>query len=116
MKNIREDLAIWIQLVLSLIIWFTLQVIFVHELTINVETLKLLPEVVTLYAAIYLLFVKWLWRLPFLRGWLVPLPDLQGTWEGTLHTEEISDPIPAILVIKQTFDTISCVMYMFLLT
>ena len=56
--------------------------------------------------------------MPFFQGWLVPFPNLQGTWQGNLKTTwqnpetgEIPAPIPVILVIKQSFDTISCVMY-----
>src|SRR6266516_3330076 len=86
MKNIREDIAIWIQLLTSVIIWIALQLVFVRELAINWETIKLLPEVVTIYAGLHLTFTRWLWRLPIFRGWLVPLPDIQGTWEGTLQT------------------------------
>ncbi|MGZ5200050.1 MAG: Cap15 family cyclic dinucleotide receptor domain-containing protein [Telluria sp.] len=62
------------------------------------------------------IFAKFGWRLRVFRGWLVPFPDLNGTWEGTLQTTwrdpetgNIPGPIPAILTVQQTFTRISCV-------
>lgn len=87
-------------------------------LSISWETIKLLPEVVTVYTVLYLIFVKWAWRFPVFQGWLVPYPDLQGTWQGLLQTTWqhpetgiTPPPIPMVLVIKQSFETISCVLY-----
>lgn len=119
MKNIKEEAAIWIQILVAVVIWILLQLAFLSKLSIDAESLKLLPEVVTIYTVLHLLFTKGNgWRLPFLQGWLVPFPDLQGTWQGTIkttwkNTETGDTPpaIPVILVIKQSFDAISCVMY-----
>ena len=62
-------------------------------------------------------FVNWAWRWRIFRGWLVPFPDLNGTWQGTIQTTwknpetgEVPGPIPVILTIKQSFVRISCVM------
>ena len=62
-------------------------------------------------------FVVYAWRWKVFRGWLVPFPDLNGTWQGTIQTTwknpetgEIPSPIPVILTIKQSFIRISCVM------
>ena len=62
-------------------------------------------------------FVGYAWRWRIFRGWLVPFPDLNGTWQGTIQTtwknpetDEIPGPIPVILTIKQSFIRISCVM------
>ena len=63
-------------------------------------------------------FSKWLWRLRIFRGWLVPFPDVQGTWEGELkstwknpQTGQAVPAIPAILVIRQTFSSVSCTLF-----
>ena len=108
----------WIQVITFAIIWVLLILISTHGLSINLEALKVLPEVVTIYTVLYLLFVKWGWRWTFLQSWLVPFPNLQGTWQGTLQstwvhpdTGRTPPPIPFILVIKQTFSSISCVLY-----
>jgi hypothetical protein len=63
------------------------------------------------------LFVGYGWRLRIFRSWLVPFPDLNGTWEGTIKTTwknpdtgETPGPIPVVLTVKQSFAHISCVM------
>lgn len=33
---------------------------------------------------LYFIFSKWLWRMSIFQGWLVPLPDLSGTWKADL--------------------------------
>lgn len=118
MKNIKDEAIIWGQLLSFIAIWSAVLLITNTPLTINVEALKKLPDVVMIYAVLLFVFTKWIWRMRFLQGWLVPFPDLEGTWEGTLQTTWIDPktkkspaPIPLILVIRQSFDLISCVMY-----
>lgn len=63
------------------------------------------------------LFIKYAWKWPLFSDWLVPFPDLNGTWQGNIETTwvtpktgEAPKPIPVILTIKQSFIRISCVM------
>jgi hypothetical protein len=79
-------------------------------LTIAYKTIPLVLLVVGL-------FVSHAWRWKIFRGWLVPFPDLNGTWQGSIQTTwknpetgEIPGAIPVILTIKQSFIRISCVM------
>lgn len=66
---------------------------------------------------IVVLFATYGWQLRIFRGWLVPFPNLNGTWDGTIESTWI-DPatskglgqIPTTLRIKQSFLRISCVM------
>lgn len=118
MKNIKDELLIWIQLISLISIWFGL--LFVSQIPIefNREAILKLPEVVTVYLVLGFIFTKWIWRLPVLQGWLIRYPDLQGTWQGNLQTTwknpetgKIPGPIPLILVIKQSFNSINCVMH-----
>lgn len=62
-------------------------------------------------------FVGYAWKWRIFRDWLVPFPDLEGTWQGTLQTTwidpntgESPGPIPVIVTIKQSFARVSCVM------
>lgn len=56
-------------------------------------------------AIIVVLFVSWAWRWRIFRGWLVPIPNLNGKWEGSIkfkdngenHTRKV------FVDIKQTF-------------
>jgi len=118
MRNIKQEGIIWGQILAFIAIWSTVLFVTNTPLRINIEALRKLPEVVTVYTVLFLIFRKWLWRIPQLQGWLIPFPDLQGTWEGTLQTtwenpktKKNPRPISLVLVIRQSFDSISCVMY-----
>ena len=81
------------------------------------EFIKIIPSVLTFVMILIALFVKWGWRLKYLQGWLVLIPDLNGTWEGIIQTNwknpetnEKPGPIPVILTVKQSLTHISCVM------
>ena len=80
------------------------------------ELFGMLPPVVTVDIICTTLFVKWLWKWKFFYRWLVPFPNLNGTWEGTIRSDwmnpetgEVIPPIPATIGIKQSFLNISCV-------
>jgi hypothetical protein len=80
------------------------------------DILRLVPVVATADGIAYFVFAAWLWRWKHLQGWLIPFPDLNGTWQGYIQTNwkdvEGKTPgyIPAILTIKQSFGRLSCVM------
>ena len=67
---------------------------------------------------IYVLFTTWSWRWPIFAGWLIPFPDLGGTWRGTITSTWVNPqsgttppPIEAILVIRHKFDSVSCTLF-----
>ena len=116
MKNLNFKPFLFILLIFSGVVWF-------GDLTVSgLNTQKLfdfmrpLPRVVTADTCLILLFRRWVWRWKWLQGWLIPFPDLNGTWQGTIQTNwkdaagNTPGPIPAILTIKQTFGQLSCVM------
>lgn len=79
-------------------------------LVIAYKTIPVVLLVVTI-------FVSYAWRWKIFQEVLVPFPDLNGTWQGTIQTtwmnpetKTIPAPIPVILTIKQSFIHISCVM------
>lgn len=118
MKNIRKEIALWLQVGTFLAVWVAILFFSGIEFRINWEALKKLPEAIGIYSILLLAFTTWAWRLPFLQGWLVPYPDLEGTWEGTLEstwedpsTGKRKSPIPIVFVIKQSFSSVSCVVY-----
>src|SRR5258707_7441190 len=118
MTNIRLEVSEWIRVGVLVAVWSTLLYISKMGLVINWESVKQLPTVVTVYATLSYAFTKWLWRMPLLQGWLVPFPDLQGTWQGEIRTTwkdpqsgPNGAPIPVILVIKQDYSSLSCTMH-----
>jgi hypothetical protein len=118
MKNIRKEVAIWIQLGSFICVWLLLLLPSGSPIQIGWETLRRFPEAVMIYSAGHLLFTARAWRWKAFQGWLVPFPDLQGTWAGTIQTtwkdsatELTPAPIPVLLVIRQSFSSVHCVMY-----
>jgi hypothetical protein len=56
------------------------------------------------------------WKIPWFKGWLILVPNLNGTWEGELQSDWMNPetkkgigPITSVLVIKQTLFGMSCV-------
>jgi len=84
--------------------------------TNTLDMLKLIPSVAMVDGIVYAVFARWVWRWSILQGWLVPFPDLEGTWNGEIRTswtnaqDEEPAPISVYLTIKQTFGRVSCVM------
>jgi predicted pore-forming effector associated with SMODS systems len=118
MNNVREHALLWARIVSLVAIWAAILYTTGTGLSINMEAVKKLPDVVTVYVILSFVFTKWIWRAYMFSGWLVPFPDLEGTWQGELHSTWTSAPgaqalpsVPVILVIRQTFSSISCVLY-----
>jgi hypothetical protein len=118
MSSLRAQFAVGLQLFTFIIIWSILILVNEIPLRIDWDAIKLLPSVVSIYAILYLLFIKWLWRLSIFKNWLVIISDLQGTWKGEISTtwkypETGSSlaPIQAYLVIRQTLRNAYITMY-----
>ena len=117
MEGIRKEALIWASLLLGFWIWVALLWATNTPLTISWEAIKKFPDVVTIYVFASWVFTKWLWRLQMFQGWLVRVPNLQGTWSGELQStwgrqgEQDLPPIRMILVIGQTFSSINCTMF-----
>jgi SMODS-associating 2TM, beta-strand rich effector domain len=118
MESIKKEVLIYFSLGLMLLIWILVLRATGTPLAINWEAVKKLPDVVTIFVVISFVFTQWMWRSGWFRGWLVRFPDLQGTWLGELQSTWINPetgkgipPLQMILVIRQTFSTISCTMF-----
>lgn len=116
MEKINNTIKIYIQIITFLIIWVIVLLITKTFSSIDLWTaLKLIPQSISIYIIIGIIFTKWLWRFKFLQGWLIKIPNLQGTWRGELKSDWINpetgkgiDPIPVVLVVRQTFSNIKC--------
>lgn len=116
MEKINGTIKIYAQIITFLVIWGVIILLTVSISPFKLlEALKKLPQAISVYALLALLFVKWIWKWPFLKGWLIKVPNLQGTWTGELISDWINpetgkaiDPIPVVLVIRQSFLKIKC--------
>lgn len=115
MKNLNVKIFIWIFAGLTVI--FLLVARKLHGMPEDADWVlfKVLSTVVAADYAVWLFFVKWAWKWKILRGWLVPFPDLNGTWKGLIQSNWINPktghrigPTPALLIIKQSFKRLTC--------
>lgn len=111
MKN-----SLYAIVVVSAAAWFLLAFFEGLDLSHAQDFFGLIPKVVTVDALLIVVFVKWGWRLRLFQRWLVPFPDLNGTWLGQIVSDWV-DPttdsklpsIPTMLTIRQSFLHVSCV-------
>ena len=116
MANLNIKYFVYILIAISAMFWLILATVEGIDLSQATALFSALPHVVTADLFCISLFVKWLWKWKRLQGWLVPFPNLNGTWIGTIRsnwvnpeTGEMIPPIPATIGIKQSFFKISCV-------
>jgi len=116
MKNLNLKPFLFILLAFSGLVWFGIATASGLDMRNFVEFMRPIPTVVTVDLFVVAVFMKWLWRWKHLQGWLVPFPDLNGTWQGYIQTHwkneegKTPDPIPTVLTIRQSFGRLSCVM------
>lgn len=117
MNYLNKKYFIWLLVGSSVLFYWIYVLLFPLTEKALLGYLKPISSVVSLDAVMVFLFVKWIWKCRLLYGWLVPFPNLNGTWQGIIKsnwvnpdTGETIPPIPAILTIKQSFTSISCVM------
>jgi hypothetical protein len=118
MESVKKEVLIYLSLGLMLVIWAGVLYFTGTPLAINWEAVKKLPDVVTIYVIVSFVFTQWLWRVSWFQGWLVKIPVVEGTWDGELQstwkkpgTEETIPPLRMILVIRQTFSSMTCTMF-----
>lgn len=117
MKNIQIKSSIYILVIVSAIAWFLLAWISSVNMSVAKEFFMLVPKVVTIDIILIFIFTQFAWKLKLFKGWLVPFPDLNGSWSGAIYsswinpeTKDSTPPIPVLLVINQSFFNISCKM------
>lgn len=118
MRNLNLKPGLFILLGFSGLVWYSIGTRAGLNMENLIQFMQPLPKVVTADFILIGLFMKWGWRWKIFQRWLVKFPIIQGTWQGTLlttwkdpQTNTAPLPIPAILVIKQSFESVSCVMH-----
>lgn len=116
MKHLNRKYYIWILIIISALSYTILFFSLPNNGSV-ISFVKPLSYVVIIDTLFVFAFVKWIWKWKLLYPWLVPFPNLNGTWKGEIkstwvdpETGERPNPIPTILTIKQSFISISCVM------
>lgn len=116
-KNLNITRFVYAVVILSAFFWYGLAFFSGKDISKLWDFVKLIPNVVTADLVALFVFTKWGWKWRIFRKWLVPFPDLNGTWKGQINTTWVDPktdkrpaPIPVILTIKQSFTNVSCVM------
>ncbi len=118
MNNLNIKYFVYILLALSAGVLFGLAQVAGSDLSEGRVFFGLLRYVLIVDIAIVSFFIKWGWKWRILKGWLVPFPNVNGTWIGVIRsgwkdpqTGNKLPPIPTMLTIKQSFFGMSCVMH-----
>lgn len=118
MNNLNIKTFIALLLGVSIGIWVILLLLAKIPLSFSLEALKKLPTVLSADVFLFGLFAKYFWKWNGFQGWLVPFPDLHGTWRGKIEsawvnpeTNQTLPSIDAAIAIKQSFLGISCTMF-----
>jgi len=116
LKNLNLKPFFYILAAFSLLVLFLAALVKGYNLSNFLDLIKLIPIVATADGLAFVVFTTWIWRWKYLHNWLVPFPDLNGTWQGEIQTSwkdaegKTPGPIPVILSINQSFGKMSCVM------
>ena len=116
MKNINWKYVIYIVLgifcITSLVIFWTGEKSFTIDFIL--DSISTSVPIITFLSC---LFCTKLWKLKCFQKWLVLIPDINGTWTGTIESTWVNpetghsiDPINAELVIHQSLFSITCFM------
>lgn len=116
MEKINNKIQLYIKLPLFLVILIFFVFIFNNNGNINLlDIIYQVPKAIAIYAIGGFIFIKWFWKWNIWKGWLIKIPNLQGTWKGKLKSDWINpetkqgiDEILMFLVIKQNFNKIEC--------
>ena len=118
MQNVPVKIATYLIVIVSALAWVILALAGGLELSDLKAFFSLIPKVVTVDLVVIALFAKWAWKWKIFKGWLVPFPNLNGTWSGHIYSEwqdpktgKKPAPIPTMLTIKQSLSEVSCVMH-----
>lgn len=117
MNYLNKKYYIWLLIGFSVFVYLIILYLFPITNKTLFNYLKPISIVVALDIIFVFIFSKYIWKWKLLYNWLVPFPNLNGTWRGFIKstwvdpkTNKRPEPIPVILTIKQSLLSISCVM------
>lgn len=86
MVRYNLKIFVWIVVLLSLIVFFLFYISSVSNSKFTIsEIWGCVGKTVVIVFVFSIVFNKWLWKCKYLHSWLVPFPDLNGKWKGTIY-------------------------------
>jgi hypothetical protein len=117
MRNVTLKNSLYLLVGTSAAAWFSIAYFSGLDLSKMLDFFGLIPKVVSADLLVVAIFIKWGWKLKIFRGWLVPFPNLNGSWTGFIYSDWTNPetgakppPIPVMLTVNQSFFHISCMM------
>ncbi|UZE09618.1 hypothetical protein [Pseudomonas sp. B21-053] len=117
MRNVTLKNSVYLLVGTSAVAWFSIAYCSGLDLSKVRNFFGLIPKVVSADLLVIALFIKWGWKFKVFRGWLVPFPNLNGSWVGFIYSDWTNPetgakppPIPVMLTVNQSFFHISCMM------
>ncbi|MFZ4965898.1 hypothetical protein ACL9RJ_16710 [Pseudomonas sp. Mn2068] len=117
MRNVTFKNSVYLLVGTSAVAWFSIAYFSGLDLSKVLDFFGLIPKVVSIDLLVIAAFVKWGWKLKIFRGWLVPFPNLNGSWVGFIYSDWRNPetgvkplPIPVMLTVNQSFFHISFMM------
>ncbi|CCF85379.1 Cap15 family CBASS effector [Nitrolancea hollandica] len=107
----RKWIPVYLAVLSILLAWLLSSIL--SYLSISIPWMIDAPSVVGFYGITYVLFDRYLWKMPFFRTIrLVNIPDLSGTWQGYLVSsyDEHAKQHETTLLISQTWSKISIIL------
>jgi hypothetical protein len=99
-------------ILLAAVIWAAS--LWLLKLPFNWDYTKPFATTVSVLSIVLLIFDKWAWKWPVLKGWLVDQPNLHGTWKAVLKSDWVDPatgrqiaPIECVMAIRQTYSRFS---------
>lgn len=93
-------------------VWAIVLLVTGQQLTSDL--LRPLSTVTSVVVLLSIAFELWLWKLPFLHGWLVKRPVIEGTWRAELRSNwkdpasgAVIPPVEGYVVIRQSLLNLS---------
>lgn len=114
MNNVDYKKLIWVAVLITLLVAPLFTTYQKFELGFNINTVGLVGTIAGANWFAWALFKKWVWKLPFFNGWLVKIPNLNGSWVGSLQSTWINNEtgkkiksIDTVFLIKQYLDKVT---------
>lgn len=111
---VNAKALVWIIVAIDLIALIVFVSIKNISFGFNIDTFSLAGMLVSIAWLFWTVFRYILWKIPFLQGWLVLVPNLNGSWHGKLEstwvdpdTKQSPNPIDTTASIKQSLTKIT---------
>ena len=97
---------------IAVLVWTI--VLLIHHEHIHSSWLQPLSTVITVVLYAVIAFDLWFWKLPFLHGWFVKRPVIDGIWKVEIRsnwkdpaTGKVIQPVEGFMRVSQTFWNLS---------